>query len=390
MKNRVDFNFKKELQEFGVSKEWNQCFHCGTCTAICPQVEEGFLFPRKPIKYIQAGLKEKVDGCLEPWLCYYCGDCSDTCPRNANPGELMMSLRRYLTYAYSGSKISKKLYTSKVWEYGLVIAYALLILVLFIIFRGDMMFGNTVVELTDDGGVKLNTVFAPMIVIYICIWVLAIPHIAMLLKGILNMHKKVITTNKSLKIPLKLYITEFFSFAWHFFSQWRFKKCANKLYWLFHWLLMTGYFSFFTMLLIFGWWFMTDKIYPWWYPQRLIGYYATFGLFAGIIYFSWERIKKVSQISKYSHLSDWSFLILLFLTTLTGILTHIFRIKGMQVAAYDMYVLHLMVVFAMMMVEIPYSKWAHLAYRPFAIYLANLKKKTQVQIGTKDTLEKTA
>ena len=34
-----------------------------------------------------------------PWLCFYCGECSKKCPREANPGETMMALRRYLTDA---------------------------------------------------------------------------------------------------------------------------------------------------------------------------------------------------------------------------------------------------------------------------------------------------
>jgi nitrate reductase gamma subunit len=121
-------------------------------------------------------------------------------------------------------------------------------------------------------------------------------------------------------------------------------------------------------------WFQTDIVHPVWHPQRLIGYISTIGLFAGIIYFTINRIKKLKENGKYSHYTDWTFLILLFLTTLSGILLHYFRVSGLPVATYITYLIHLMVLVPMLMIEVPFSKWSHLAYRPFAIYFANLKK----------------
>jgi hypothetical protein len=119
-------------------------------------------------------------------------------------------------------------------------------------------------------------------------------------------------------------------------------------------------------------WFQTDNIYEWWHPQRLLGYYATFGLGFGIIYFAYHRYKKQQEKSKNSHYTDWTFLLLLFITTLSGILVHFFRIYGMVYPTYYMYVFHLMVLFPMLMIEVPFSKWSHLAYRPFAIYFNQL------------------
>ncbi len=86
------------------------------------------------------------------------------------------------------------------------------------------------------------------------------------------------------------------------------------------------------------------------------------------------RIRKKDIKLKFSHPTDWLFIVMLGLTTITGILVHIFRINGMVAATYYMYVLHLAVLVPMIMVEVPFSKWSHLAYRPFAIYFANVKK----------------
>jgi len=92
----------------------------------------------------------------------------------------------------------------------------------------------------------------------------------------------------------------------------------------------------------------------------------------GVIYFFIARIRKKDEKSRHSHVTDWTFLVLLFITTITGILVHIFRVNGMPYPTYYTYVIHLMVLFPMLMIEVPFSKWSHLAYRPFAIYFDRL------------------
>ena len=77
---------------------------------------------------------------------------------------------------------------------------------------------------------------------------------------------------------------------------------------------------------------------------------------------------------RFSHISDWLFIIMLFLTTVSGILVHIFRLTGLPVATYYTYVIHLAILVPMIVIEVPFSKWSHLAYRPFAIYFDHLKK----------------
>ena len=59
MSYTINLEFKKELAKYGAG-DWNECFHCGNCTATCPLTEDGFLFPRKGIRNIQMGLEEKI------------------------------------------------------------------------------------------------------------------------------------------------------------------------------------------------------------------------------------------------------------------------------------------------------------------------------------------
>jgi nitrate reductase gamma subunit len=122
-------------------------------------------------------------------------------------------------------------------------------------------------------------------------------------------------------------------------------------------------------------WFQTDNIYPIYHPQRWLGYYATIALIYGAGVALWGRIKKRDQLHRFSHLSDWMFPILLLLTAASGILVHIFRYAGLAYATYFTYVIHLSIMFPMLTLEVPFGKWSHLAYRPFAIYFAAVKQK---------------
>jgi len=368
--SKINPGFASELKEFGAIN-FNACYNCGNCTAVCSLSDADNSFPRKMIRYSVLGLEDKIQASVDPWLCYYCGECSETCPKDANPGELMMSLRRYLTSKYDWTGLAGKLYTSKVWEFGTIIVLAAVILLLFVFYHGPMT-----TELTADGGVKLNT-FAPWKQVEIGDWIMAGLLSFFLLTNIFNMYLKMIWKDKTLKVPIKLYFKEFWKVILHFFTQLQFSKCDSletkksfniSTYWVVHLLLMTSYVLMLVMIVVFLGWFQTDNIYAWWHPQRILGYYATFGLTVGVVYFFYERLKKSNEKSKHSHITDWTFLVLLFLTTISGILVHIFRIYGLPYETYYMYVFHIMVLFPMLMIEVPFSKWSHLAYRPFAIY----------------------
>lgn len=94
----IDLSFSEELERFGAAKTL-ECFHCGTCAAICPLLSEHF--PRRMIRYAQIGAKERIlDEGIELWRCLHCGLCTQTCPREADPGELLLALRRYVLHSW--------------------------------------------------------------------------------------------------------------------------------------------------------------------------------------------------------------------------------------------------------------------------------------------------
>lgn len=372
----INPEFSKELKKYGAF-DFNACYNCGTCTAVCSLSDENNSFPREMLRFSVLGLEDEIQTSLKPWLCYYCGDCSTYCPQTANPGELMITLRRWLISRYDWTGLSAKFYTSKIWEFGAIFLLAGIVFILFALLNG--------VPVSTDK-VFLNDL-APWRIVEIGDWTMAGILAFLLISFIVNMFIKTIAKDKSVKIPIKLYFKELWSVIFHFVSQWRFSDCEKKEetflkklkagkynYWIVHWLLMSGYVIMFVMIVGFLGWFQTDEIHPWWHPQRLLGYYATVGLIFGTVYFIVHRVKKDRENTKYSHVTDWTFVVLLLLTAITGILINIFRVGQAPILlTYYTYVVHLMVVVPMLMIEVPFSKWSHLAYRPFAIYFDRVK-----------------
>jgi nitrate reductase gamma subunit len=112
---------------------------------------------------------------------------------------------------------------------------------------------------------------------------------------------------------------------------------------------------------------------------HIFGYLATIGLSTGIIYFIRNRLNKKKYIQyKKSHSTDWVFIILLLLIVVTGIVQHILHRMGINMWANIIYVVHLIFVVPWLL-RMPFSKWAHLVYRPLAMYLAAVQRDVKVK-----------
>ena len=383
MSSTVNPDLLLDLKEFGV-KDAATCFNCGNCTAVCSLSTESTPFPRKTIRYLQLGLSDKLMQSPEPWLCYYCGDCSETCPRQANPGEVMMGLRRYLTSRYDWTGFSRLFYTSKIFEVLSILVVAALVGLGFYLFHGPM--------LTDR--VALN-VFAPNTTIEILDLIMLVVLSFFLLSNAFRMSKAVMGNAGPFSgnvisggtkaeqpailifgISVQTYLKEAKEFVVQFFTQKRFNTCgtpSQRTQWVVHLLIMTGYSVVFLLVVVGIRWFQRDEIYAFWHPVRLLGYYATFAILYGVTYAIMGRLKKSKSVYQHTHSTDWAFLILLWLTTFTGILIHFPRLLELPLTSYYIYVIHLMIAVPMLVIEVPFAKWTHQLYRPLVLYLMKVK-----------------
>jgi nitrate reductase gamma subunit len=131
----------------------------------------------------------------------------------------------------------------------------------------------------------------------------------------------------------------------------------------------------FLLIVVFLSWFQTDNIYPLYHPQRWLGYLAAGALIYGGIVAVIGRINKRHQIHRFSQPSDWLFPILLVLLSVSGLSINFLRYQGIPMATYYAYVIHLAIMMMLYVTVGPMGKWAHLIYRPFAIYFQAVKAK---------------
>jgi ferredoxin len=348
MSTRVNPYLIKEMSKYGMGS-WNTCFHCGNCTAVCTLTEKGILFPRKDIRALQMGLTDKLVSSSEPWLCYYCGDCSETCPRDANPGELMMSVRRWLTVKYDWTGLAGLFYKSLT---ALIIAFVLIAI------------GVVVIGFVKDFNHEAIMHFGHSLEFYLILAVFTV----ILIPNILRMFYFTVIRHK-VNAPLGSYITAIGNLFGHMFTQIKTLKCDKQtVRWLEHLLVVLGYLGLLVITVYLDWFFTENQTIIY------LGYITGFLVFVLTFLLMISRINKTSELNKYSHQTDWFFIIWLFLMGLTAFLVRLFIDIDLLNDHFWLYMIHLMVLSQWGMLIVPFGKWTHFLYRSFAVSFANLKK----------------
>lgn len=351
-----------ELEKYG-AEHVVKCYHCGNCSATCPFSREPFLFPRKSMRYLQMGLEEKLKGNLEPWLCYYCGECSEQCPREAEPGETMMSMRRWLTSQYDFTGISRLFYQSWVAEVLAVLLVAALTGLGF--WRYGTLHGD--IHVYDGPGA-----FLPSSTVHLFDWAMAAVLVVLLGVNCARMWWFTLGREGSGHVPPGAYLRHLLLLPQHFITQKRYRECGRKRPWALHLILMVSYLTLLVLIMFFLETMQRGPGIAW--GAHFFGYLATLGLAGTTIYALRGRLLKNETHYKYSHETDWIFLVLLLYVTLTGVTQHMLHRLGLPMEANVAYLLHLMGVVPMLTLEVPFSKWAHMAYRPLAMYFSVLQE----------------
>ncbi len=90
----IDPKFKYEISKLPGAESLLLCFQCGTCTADCPIARfSDFYRPRKLLRMVQLGLKNKLLSNDVIWLCSTCFTCIDHCPQDVGIANIVRALR---------------------------------------------------------------------------------------------------------------------------------------------------------------------------------------------------------------------------------------------------------------------------------------------------------
>ena len=357
---RVNPKLVNELERYG-AKDVMKCYHCGTCSAVCVHIGEPFMFPRHPGRNLQMGLESKLRNSLEPWLCYYCATCSEQCPRKAEPSETMMSLRRWLISRYDFTGFSRLLYQS--WKAEL----AVILILAFLTGAGFLLWGFSHGDIRSFDG---PNAFLSSSYVHIFDWAMAGVLTFFLTVNSLRMWWFTLGGRRDISVPWLAYAKGVYLLPLHFFTQMRYAKCEQKFPWVIHLILMFSYITMFVLIMFFLHAVQSGPAINW--NAHVFGYPAALGLIGTCIYLVRGRLKKNQPWHVHSHVSDWMFLILLLYVSGTGVVLHVLHRSGLGFAANIAYVVHMAGVVPMLLVEVPFSKWSHMMYRPLAMFFADL------------------
>jgi len=346
--SHINPNFAEEIKKFGAF-DFNACYNCGNCTATCSLSTQEDSFPREMVRFSVLGLEDDIKSSLKPWLCYYCGECSTNCPQNANPGELMMSLRRWLTSKYDWTRLSGLLYRSLTVT---LIAFVLIAL-------GVIGYG-----IHENFNLDIIMHFGHSFELLAIITVFGL----ILLPNIIRMWWFIILKPNK-KVPVINYIIGFWELIVHMFTQKRALGCDdNQLRWFEHFVLVIGYLALLFTTVVLDW-FSTESVFiiVLGYAESIIIFFVTFD-------FMLSRIKKTKEISKFSQPSDWLFIVWLFLMGFTAFIVRLLIDTSLLERNTWMYLFHLIILAQWALIIVPFGKWPHFLYRSFAMYFEKIRK----------------
>jgi len=379
MSIRVDPTLLPELHKYGAF-DVNACFNCGNCTAICPLSTETENFPRKMIRYAQIGVRDRLLGTNELWLCYYCGECSDTCPREAEPGEFMAAARRYAIANYDLTRLSRLLYTSAPFSIIFLLLLAAFLTVIMLARHGPMR----------PESLALFDFVSATLIHHIGITVIGMVVLAGAI-SIANMVHKMSRSAGGLAGAAAEGEHGGNVFQWfaslvrtiftEVFAERRYRDCDEEKQqswvlkpWFIHGSILWGFLG--LLAATASDWVLdltgikpTGTMVPLWYPVRLLGTVSGMFLVYGTTVAIVKRLSKPDKPSSHSLLSDWVFVLLLWLAGVSGFALEVaLYLPAPQMWGYYMFIIHVVVSMELILLA-PFTKFAHAFYRTAALVI---------------------
>jgi quinone-modifying oxidoreductase subunit QmoC len=319
--------------------------------------------------WVQWGLKDLALSNSSIWLCHQCSTCTSYCPRDAKPADVMAALRDYSIAHYAAPRfMGRALHEPKYLP--------LLFAVPAVIFTGILAWLGHLTTLPD--GPIVFSKFMPIGSIEVTfVAALTLSVIGSLIGGVRYWAAMSRHGSGNGRAPNGLMHTVF-----TILTHRQFRACDDELSGarethkehLFgsHLLVFYGFLGLVVTTTavgigIYAFGYLTP--WPFWHPIKILGNVSGLAVIGAVALFGHRRLvdKKHAGTNTYS---DWLFLAIVFLTTLTGFLSELVRLSGVATIAYPTYLIHLIFIF-FLLVYFPYSKFAHMVYRTVAMLHAS-------------------
>ena len=380
MRVQPDLAFIEYLKGAG-GDTLKKCFQCATCSVVCPLSSDEKPFPRKEMIWAQWGLKDKLIADPDVLLCHQCGDCTAYCPRGAKPGDVLGAIRAYAYTHYGFPKGLASLCASGKNLPILIAIPALIIGVLWLLSGGmhlpeavreagfSHFFGEGMVGPLTKNVFFIDLVFLPTVAF----------SIFAAYRGVSAMWRAM-AANLGGSGAYRPSVVQFVKeFLWpavvEILQHKRFNECgANQNRVKGH---LPVLLSFIGLFIVTNYAFVVKDIIGYfveglhgpiafWNPVKILANVSAIALIVGIGIL-WSNRKQMEAEGRAAPtFYDWFLIWEIMAVGITGFGAEIFRLLGLALPAYLLYYCHLVAVM-MLFLYMPYTKFAHMVYRTFAM-----------------------
>lgn len=370
-----DLEFKRTVLGLDAG-DLSACYQCGTCSVVCPISTDDDPFPRKEMVWTQWGLKERLMHDPAIWLCHQCQLCSTYCPREAKPANVMAALREYSVGFHAFPRFLGR-WLNKPRYLPLLFGFPVLLLLVVLAMAG------TLTDLPE--GDIIFRAFIPFDYIEI-VYVIAVAFA--LLAGVVGAARYWRGAVRAIGGPNGTKVSDagaVWAVVRDIFLHREFNKCTDErvgnrptykahvpvshiaVFFGFFGLLITT-----TGLFIGIYWFDFFPPMSQTHPLKMLGNVSGVAVIVATLVFMLRRAVDKEKAGKSTY-NDWLFVTVLLLVAVTGFLAQITRIEELPGIAYPTYFIHLTLVFFLLAYS-PFSKFAHVYYRPAAMPIARYRE----------------
>lgn len=377
---KPDLAFLREIKAAG-GDTVKSCFQCATCGSVCPISPEEAPFPRKEMIWAGWGLKDRLLTDPDIWLCHQCNDCAARCPRGANPGDVLGAVRKRAFQHYATpSLLGKAVAAPSALIPLLLVPMAIIGLILW---KGQA-YNDAMPEFLQHES-WYGHYFPLLAVDTLFILTVLVMGISVLF-SLKHFWKDMVVALPG--EPKKSFIEATKTTLIEIVKHERFDECDKaKPRRLGHQLTLFGMLALFaTTTFVFLGLYLAGMHVPMaiYNPIKLLGIAGAVAFFAGLFMIYTNRMNNPEGAGKSTY-EDMLFLFVLLVIAITGIGAYILRLvspdsvhaaaaandgAAIPMVAVAVYYVHLVSVW-FMLAYLPFSKFAHMLYRTFALIRAH-------------------
>ncbi len=371
-----DLEFIRDLGRSG-AESVKKCFQCGTCGAACPISPDSHPFPRKEMAWAAWGMKERLLKDPDVWLCHHCNDCSIRCPRGARPGDVLAAVRREGVLRYAAPRFLAK-WVSRPQYIPLVLGLPAVLLGLALIGSENLA---GMLGIPAPSGTPIVYSYSPLLPHWLLNGLFGAFAILVLVAsaiGIVRFWRAIATAEPRAQVrpPARSILASVLSVIKRVVLHEKFTSCTTE-----HSRAVAHFCVFFgfVALCIVTAWVVTGPVnpllqggfaYPFAFlsPWKILANLGGLAVLVGCVLMIWDRLYHADNAGA-STFFDWAFLWTIVAVVVTGFVTELLHYLRMVPHRHVVYFIHLVLVFVLL-VYLPYSKFAHLLYRMTAMVYA--------------------